>query len=407
MAIEFVGWDLNVAMQQYGDKWREHRRIVHQQFHIGSLAKYHTVLSDESRKLLRRLLQTPERFIEHTKHLAASVIFKVTFGFETQENNDPWIATADEAMKTFDEVGIVGTYLVDLFPFLRYLPEWAPGSQFKQDAKRMKGSVVSMFREPMKRIQEDIAKGAAKPSIMASLLTELDDSEESTRRKLVIQSAIGTSYAAGTDTTDGALTTFILAMVLYPEVQKKAQAEIDRVIGRDRLPEFADRDSLPYITAITKETLRWHPPLPLGVPHRLMKDDVYNGYQLPAGSIVICNTAAMTRDHTEFPNAHIFDPTRFLTKDGSLNDNASKCWEFSFGAGRRICPGRHFALDTMWIAISAMLATFTMEKSLDKYGDVIEPKEDYSVGTICRVLPFKADIKPRSAAAQALVEALM
>lgn len=62
-----VGWDLNVAMQQYGDKWREHRRIIHQQFHIGSLAKYHTVLSEESRKLLRRLLQAPERFIEHTK----------------------------------------------------------------------------------------------------------------------------------------------------------------------------------------------------------------------------------------------------------------------------------------------------------------------------------------------------
>ena len=71
-----VGWDLNVAMQPYGDKWREHRRIVHQQFHIGSLEKYHAVLSEESRKLLRRLLSSPEKFIEHTKQ---SVFLLFTF----------------------------------------------------------------------------------------------------------------------------------------------------------------------------------------------------------------------------------------------------------------------------------------------------------------------------------------
>ena len=83
-----------------------------------------------------------------------------------------------------------------------------------------------------------------------------------------------------------------------------------------------------------------------------------------------------------FPDPHIFDPTRFLTKDGDLDNSASKFWEFSFGAGRRICPGRHFALDTMWIAVASMLATFTMEKPLDPCGNVIEPQENYSVGTI-------------------------
>ena len=55
-----------------------------------------------------------------------------------------------------------------------------------------------------------------------------------------------------------------LALALYPEVQKKAQAEIDAVVGPHRLPDIDDRPSLPYIHAIAKESLRWHLALPLG-----------------------------------------------------------------------------------------------------------------------------------------------
>ncbi len=73
----------------------------------------------------------------------------------------------------------------------------------------------------------------------------------------------------------------MLLMVLHPEVQAKAHEEIDRVVGRHRLPNFGDRDSLPYVNAIVKEVLRWYPVSPLGLPHRLTQDDWYNGYFLP------------------------------------------------------------------------------------------------------------------------------
>ena len=61
---------------------------------------------------------------------------------------------------------------------------------------------------------------------------------------------------------------FFLAMAMYPNVQRKAQEELDRVVGKDRLPDFQDQDSLPYINALIMELLRWHPIAPLGVPHR-------------------------------------------------------------------------------------------------------------------------------------------
>jgi cytochrome P450 len=78
-------------------------------------------------------------------------------------------------------------------------------------------------------------------------------------------------------------------MTLYPEVQHKAQEELDRVVGSSRLPTFEDRGNLPYIDAIVKETFRWHPLAPLGLPHTADQDDIVNGYLIPKGSILIPN----------------------------------------------------------------------------------------------------------------------
>jgi Cytochrome P450 len=103
--------------------------------------------------------------------------------------------------------------------------------------------------------------------------------------------------------------TFVLAMVLHPEVVRKAHEELDTVVGQDRLPHISDKPSLPYVNAVLKEVLRWYPPTPLGLSlrrsnelelpliifvlapaHRLMVDDVYEGMFLPAGCLVSGNT---------------------------------------------------------------------------------------------------------------------
>jgi cytochrome P450 len=80
-----------------------------------------------------------------------------------------------------------------------------------------------------------------------------------------------------------------LAMVLHPEIMQKAQQELDDVLG-NRLPDFSDRSSLPYIDAILREVLRWQPVTPGGFPHMLSADDVYNGMFMPKGSVVVGNT---------------------------------------------------------------------------------------------------------------------
>lgn len=78
-------------------------------------------------------------------------------------------------------------------------------------------------------------------------------------------------------------------MTVFPDVQKKAQEDIDRVIGSSRLPTCADRENLPYIDAMVKEVLRWHPVAPMCLPHTTDKDDVCEGYLIPKGSMMFAN----------------------------------------------------------------------------------------------------------------------
>lgn len=87
---------------------------------------------------------------------------------------------------------------------------------------------------------------------------------------------------------------FFLAMTVYPSVQRKAQEELDRVIGPDRLPGFQDRENLPYINAVVKEVLRWHPVAPLALPHMTTEDDIYEGYLIPKGALLLPNVWYLT-----------------------------------------------------------------------------------------------------------------
>ena len=89
--------------------------------------------------------------------------------------------------------------------------------------------------------------------------------------------------------TVSAIITFMLAMVLHPEVQAKARAELDAVLGEGHLPTFADEQSLPYLSALVSELLRWETVAPFAIPHLSTEDDVYNGCAIPKGTLVIPN----------------------------------------------------------------------------------------------------------------------
>lgn len=144
---------------------------------------------------------------------------------------------------------------------------------------------------------------------------------------------------AGFDTTSSLFYAAILALVLNPEVQRRAQTELDAVLGSPdsptfRLPTFEDRPHFPYIDAITKELMRWWLPLPLGVGHTTTEDDEYRGWNIPKGSIILANSWAIMHDERVYPDPWKFNPDRFMGGKETVGQ-PDPITSGSFGFGRR------------------------------------------------------------------------
>lgn len=137
------------------------------------------------------------------------------------------------------------------------------------------------------------------------------------------------------------LSAFTLAMALYPEVQKKAQKALDDALQGQRLPDFNDFGGrIPYVDAVVNEVLRWNTATPFAVYHVASEDDVYNGYNIPKGSIMIPNLWALLHEESVYgPDTDKFIPERFLTAKGELDPDVLDM-DIAFGFGRRACPGR-------------------------------------------------------------------
>jgi cytochrome P450 len=286
------------------------------------------------------------------------------------------------------------------FPFLEKLPVWCFGGSLALMG-RSRELVPQLLNEPFDEVKTQIADGTASHSLVADFLSQAhDDADEDAMKAVALM-----GYMGGIDTTVSALQTFLLAMVLYPDVQARARAEIDQVVRHDQMPCLDDRASLPYLDAILCEVLRWYPLAPLGAPHATSNDDVYGGYFIPKGAIVMVNQWALSRDEDMFPDASHFDPNRHLTVDGKLKDPFVS--HFAFGHGRRICPGRWFVENSLWTAASAILAVLRIDHAKDLNGDRIEVKPEFSAGLVIHPEPFHCSFESVNTAREGHIRAMM
>jgi cytochrome P450 len=167
-------------------------------------------------------------------------------------------------------------------------------------------------------------------------------------------------------------------MVAFPEVQRRAQAELDAVVGRARLPTFADAPRLPYVRAVIKEVLRWRPAFERGAPHKAAKDDRYEGMFIPKGAACMANIWHCNHDRAIFgddaddfkPERHL-DVKREVVLPGPRETNGEG--HVSFGFGRRICVGKHIANDSLFIKTAMILWVATLKCARDKSGKELLP----------------------------------
>ncbi|EDR10167.1 uncharacterized protein LACBIDRAFT_248655 [Laccaria bicolor S238N-H82] len=395
-----MGWGYDIPNMPYGTMWRRHRRAFHEHFHTNAVHKYLPTQAKESQALLCRLLTTPQNFMHHIRHTFASSIMSVSYGLPVLEFDDPYIALAEETVRGAAEAGIPGTFLVDLLPVLKYVPSWFPGAGFKRKAAHYAAINAEVVDRPFKSIQKKMAEGTAIPCVLTSLLEEFPGNEELSRaeKELVSRNTAAVAYIAGADTTVSTTQSFFLAMAMYPEVLRNAQAEIDAVVGIHRLPDFNDRPYLPYVNALIKETMRWQLVLPLGVPHMATEDDEYDGYFIPKGTIVIGAAWSILHDPEVFEAPEEFKPERYL-KDGQIDPSVRDPVVAAFGFGRRMCPGRYLSDNSLYSIVSSVLAVYNINAPVDESGQPKQLEANYTSGLLSYPLPFNCTIEPRSKAA--------
>ncbi|KAH8986095.1 cytochrome P450 [Lactarius akahatsu] len=330
MACDLVGWRDILVLLKYTDRFKACRRMLHAV--IGtrtSVEKFWDTLKEESALMVRRLLNEPRNFVGPIRKAVGVITLRITYGYRPTTEDDSLVRVADEATNQLNVLLSPGLFAVDFLPFLRYIPEWFPGGGFHKIAREWRHTLFDMTDKSY-----EFAKGTAVPNMVTNLLDGRKVSPEE-EDEIKFPTGIGTLNTRSPSPVS-AISAFLLAMTAYPEVQRKCQAELDAVVGNDRLPTFADRDQLPYIATMLKEVIRWDPTAPLGAPHCIEQDDVRDGYLIPKGSIIIANIWCVLHfmhDPEVYKDPMVFNPDRLVAQPGEPAEPDP--FNFAFGYGRR------------------------------------------------------------------------
>lgn len=407
MLSELMGWDWATLIQGYTPLWRAHRRLQRQVLNVQIAESYRGTQQFYSREFARRLLHSPEALQDHIRLLFSEISADTLYGIRVSGLEDPYLQTAEKAMASLNEPGRPGAFLVDTIPALKYVPSWFPGAGFKKKAAEWKGYAVALKNLPFNHVKDQMKQGTAKPSATSLLLNSCEEGTvtgnslgmELDKEQLedVVASAVGAALAGASDSMLSSIKMFFLLMAKHPNVQKKAQSEVDKVVGKDCFPSVADLEALPYVHAVVKELLRWHTIVPTGFPHVSTEDDMYEGYFIPKGTVVMPNARTLSRDPKAYPNPDAFNPARWLTVDSGgktiINKAVQDPIHVAFGFGRRICPGLHFAINSLLAVVSTTLSCFDIQPISGTPADLVVEATD---GLVSYPVPYEVKITPRS-----------
>ncbi|KAH7092976.1 cytochrome P450 [Paraphoma chrysanthemicola] len=332
----------------------------------------------------------PDLYTGQTLMSGGKRMVMMTFRWPTF--HDPLLQTLFHNLDNYVRLNMTGgAALADFFPILRYLPTWL--SPHKHEALAHYSHEIAMYTTLYRRVKSALLANPDARSCVCKDIIALQAQENYTDE--YTSHIPGQLWEAGSDTTSTQLYGFIQALLLYPDIQAKGQAEIDAVIGHDRMPTLDDMTCLPYVRACVKETLRWLPAAILGAfPHATSEDDVYKGYRIPKGAIIMLNTWTIHRDPARYANPTVFNADRFLGDTSSSAESAtsidvSRRDHFGFGAGRRICPGMNVADRSLLLGIARIFWAFEVKPKIGDDGVAKMPvQDDFVPGFVAIPKPF-------------------
>ncbi|KAG1836856.1 cytochrome P450 [Suillus subluteus] len=356
-AGEILNGGLSVILTPAGSMWRRMRRALHTHLQPKSAEEYQPLQMSHAKNMVLDILEDPANFQNHAATYAATTITKVAYGKTTSTSaTDPEARLIRENFQLLRKTLRPGAYLVDVIPWLKYIPWY--GQELKRGFERNRQLNTDQLNRVKRQMQSNVDIG---PSFVKHMLENVQ-LHGLTESEMVFLA--GSFYAAGFDTTTLAICTVLMAAACFPDEQAKVQAELDAVVGSHRAPTFADEQSLPRLHAFISEALRWRPLVPSGLAHRTTKE--VRNYCIPAGTTVIGHHWSISRDPKVFPEPHAFKPQRWINDQGRLGDDLKF---FVFGFGRRVCPGQYVATRSVFITSLLILWAFRLTldatKSLD------------------------------------------
>ncbi|KAH9990618.1 cytochrome P450 [Russula vinacea] len=333
--------------------------------------------------------QNPDASDKHIQRSSASATMSILYDYPTLEDEqDKNLLGIYAFVDRMSAAVVPGAYLVELFHWMVHIParfaKWKREGmeRFEQHSAMFNGlldtvsnDIVSRYLPYPPNILESLsfqAKGSERPSVSASLLK---GSNRNGLSNTEISWLLGGLYTAGAETTATTMTWWTRAMIAHPEIQKRAQDELDAVVGRSRTPTFADAPNLPYIQALVKESLRWRAAFPFSIPRNTTEDDWYEGMFIPKGTVCLVNLWQCHRDPTSYgPDAASFNPERFLDEQNRLIPGPVETRDdghSSYGFGRRACVGKNAANDSPFIQMATVLWAVQLECARDESGKEI------------------------------------
>lgn len=402
-SYRLVSGGRSLAFGQYSERWKVQRRAAHstmRAFFTGQPRSRRILechLLGEARELVELLVRGSAGgdFLDPrplTVVAVANIMCAVCFGCRYRHDD----AEFRELLSHNEEFGrTVGAgSLVDLLPWLQRFPNPVRTAfrKFEQLNRNFSNFVLDKFL----RHRENLRPGAAPRDMMDAFILSVgkEAAEGSGDRGArldmeYVPPTVTDIFGASQDTLSTALQWLLILFTRYPEVQARVQAELDQVVGRDRLPCLDDQPNLPYVMAFLYEAMRFSSFVPITIPHATTVNTSVLGYHIPKDTVVFVNQWSVNHDPVKWPNPEDFDPARFLDKDGFLNkDLASSVMIFS--VGRRRCIGEELSKIQLFLFISILVHQCNFKANPD------EPsKMDFTYGLAVKPKSFKINVTLR------------
>lgn len=261
------------------ETWKRQRRLCQQLMTASANASLHNYPSKERDRFLHLLSRDPSQYREYVEQYTARTVSRLSWG--TAHSASILRKTTFGLLETISPAGALPNVISPLMHVPFFMSPWKKKehARHEEEARLFKGNV--------KYVHERLKDGTAEPSFVRTYLDTL--SKQPGGEKWGAESeatyVVGQMAIAGALTIGSPIQSFLLAMIHHPEWQRKLQAEIDEVCD-GRCPSWEEREKMPLLRAVMKEVIRWRPPVPTGIPHATEKDDVYEGYFIPAGATI-------------------------------------------------------------------------------------------------------------------------